>query len=124
MRKSRILSVLLIFLSLTCAAFAQGNKPVVPEGMEVLPIGGSGQFIVPEGAKTRKVGSQLIVEGTKEYMSRRFHAMAARLDNLEKTQADLKTQLDDLTKTVGEIKAALEKLNPQNTTPNARPQTP
>lgn len=80
-----------------CLVFAQeGNKPEVPEGMEAVTIGGSAQLIIPKGAKTRKVGAQIIVEGTKEYMSRRFEEMEARFAKLEATLDELSKELQSL----------------------------
>ena len=86
-----------IFSILTISAHGQSifNREV-PEGMEAVRIGGSGWLIVPQGAKTRRVGAQIIVEGSKEYMSRRFFEIEERLGKIEKTQDDLKKDLDAL----------------------------
>lgn len=103
MYKLRILGFLLVFLFVNAAVYAQEDKPniEIPEGMEAVQIGGSGWLIVPKGAKTRKVGSQIIVEGVKEYMSRRFEETDNRLKNIE-------TMLADLTKEVEALKKAPE----------------
>ena len=73
------------FLCSAFLAFAQSGNQEIPKGMEAVRIGGSGQIIVPQGAKTKKVGAQIIVEGTKEYMSRRFSEMEERFAKIEKT---------------------------------------
>lgn len=83
----------------SCGSFVlaqESNQPKVPEGMEAVTIGGSAQLIIPKGAKTRKVGAQIIVEGTKEYMSRRFEEMEARFAKLEATLDELSKELQSL----------------------------
>ncbi len=69
---------------------------------------GSASLIVPKGAKTRKVGAQIIVEGTKEYMSRRFFEMDAQLKKIEARQTELEKEIETLKKT---IKPTNETLN-------------
>lgn len=86
----------LLFSSHT-AVFAQNDsQPKIPEGMEAISIGGSAQLIVPKGAKTRKVGAQIIVEGTKEYMSRRFEETEERFIKLEASIEELKKEVQSL----------------------------
>lgn len=70
------------------------NVQNVPAGMEVIELNGSGQIIVPKGAKTRKVGAQIFVEGTKEYMSRRFEEMDERFAKIEKALEDLRKEIE------------------------------
>ncbi|MDP2654119.1 MAG: hypothetical protein Q8Q08_08825 [Candidatus Omnitrophota bacterium] len=77
-------ALILIFLFLVSGVYAQSAlNQEIPEGMEAIQIGGSGWLIVPKGAKMRKVGAQIIVEGVREYMSRRFEETDDRLTNLE-----------------------------------------
>jgi len=64
--------------------------------MEAIRLGGSAELIVPKGAKTRRVGAQIIVEGTKEYMSRRFSEMEKRLAAIEKRQENLIKEVKSL----------------------------
>ena len=85
----------------------ENQNQQIPEGMEEIQIGGSAKLIVPEGAKTRKVGAQIIVEGTKEYMSRRFSKMRERLEAIEENQKNLADQIEAL-------KAGLEKQGEEN----------
>ena len=90
----RIFILIGIFSILTISVYAQSifNREV-PEGMEAVRIGGSGWLIVPQGAKTRRVGAQIIVEGSKEYMSRRFFEIDKRFEKIEKNQEDLKKEV-------------------------------
>ena len=82
------------FFILTISAYGQSTfNREVPEGMEAVRIGGSGWLIVPQGAKTRRVGAQIIVEGSKEYMSRRFFEIDKRFEKIEKNQEDLKKEV-------------------------------
>lgn len=90
-------------LTLSLNVFAQQDQdPVaqggdVPEGMEVIQVTGGYRLIVPQGAKTRRVGAQIIVEGDKEYYSRRFYELSQEI-------ADLRTQVEELKRQVGELK--------------------
>ena len=95
-----IVLCLIFFWGILVFAQAETNQKI-PEGMEAVQIGGSATLIVPQGAKTRKVGAQIIVEGTKEYMSRRFLEVDERLTTLEKN-------LTDLTKEVAALKNDLK----------------
>ncbi|GEM_PF-254388 len=74
----------------------------IPQGMEEIQITGSAKLIVPKGAKTKKVGAQIIVEGTKEYMSRRFSEMDDQLKQIEKKIADLQSKLNTLSNTAAQ----------------------
>ena len=94
--KKIVISTFIFFVS-AIIAFAQSKiNQEIPEGMEAVQIGGSAWLIIPQGAKTRKVGAQIIVEGSKEYMSRRFFKMEERLGRIEKNQDDLKKEVDAL----------------------------
>lgn len=86
---------MLSFPALSAYAQSTFNREI-PEGMEAVQIGGSGWLIVPAGAKTRKVGAQIIVEGSKEYMSRRFLEMNERFQKMERNQEDLIKELEAL----------------------------
>lgn len=88
------------FISSACAVAQESTPPQVPEGMEAIQIGGSGWVIVPKGAQTRKVGAQIIVEGTREYMSRRFEEMEARLAHIERAQEAIQKGLESLTELI------------------------
>ena len=96
MNKRKMFIVAVILFSSVIIVFAQSNRiQNIPQGMEMIEINGEGggQLIVPKGAKTRKVGAQIIVEGTKEYMSRRFYEMEERLAKMEKAQGDLEKEV-------------------------------
>ena len=104
MKRFNTYILIFVFFFSGIAVFAQNEKKQeIPEGMEEIKIGGSAKLIVPKGAKTRKVGAQIIVEGTKEYMSRRFSEMTEQLKRIEATQAELQEQLKTLEKTVKSI---------------------
>ena len=96
-KKFKIFISIFMFSISAISAYAQSTvNQKIPEGMEAVRIGGSGWLIVPQGAKTRRVGAQIIVEGSKEYMSRRFFEMDERLQKIEKNQEDLKNEVDAL----------------------------
>ena len=94
----RNLLLAILFLP-AAAAFAQDNTPTpkeIPVGMEEVRLGSGATLIVPKGAKIREVGSQVIVEGTKEYMSRKFSEMKETQVKNEKAQTGFQAQLDAL----------------------------
>ena len=101
----KVFIAIFIFFFSAIIVFAQSNNSQkIPEGMEVIKIGGGGgQLIVPKGAKTRQVGAQIIVEGTKEYMSRMIYEMGERLTKIEKSQEDLKKEVETLKDIIKEM---------------------
>ena len=113
MRKFNITLAALIFLSFSTIGFSQTedninqetlreseisstSNVVIPKGMEVVTIGSGGKRIVPKGAIVRKVGSQIIIEGSKEYMSRKFEEADARFTRIEKANDELKKEIEAL----------------------------
>ena len=62
----------------------------IPPGMEVIDMTKSYKLIVPKGAKTRKVGAQIIVESTREYVSRMVDDINSRLKVIEEAVSKLK----------------------------------
>lgn len=95
MSRLRICALIIILFFPAMIVCAQNiNVQNVPAGMEVIELNGSGQIIVPKGAKTRKVGAQIFVEGTKEYMSRRFEEMDERFAKIEKALEDLRKEIE------------------------------
>lgn len=109
MIKKCVIGIFVFVFYLSALALAQGdNKPKIPEGMEAVQIGGSAQLIVPKGAKTRKVGAQIIVEGTKEYMSRRFEETEQRFAKIEAFQEELKKEVQTLQEKLKEVSVKKE----------------
>ena len=115
----------IFIVSVSFAQYDHNSDPKkdndVPEGMEVIQVTGGYKLIVPKGAKIKKIGAQIIVEGTREYMSRRFTDMENRLAKLEKAQDDLKTavtadqetwsrRLQELEDHLGKLQQVLEAL--------------
>lgn len=91
-----VLVPVLVFAQQEPSVSAQGGD--VPEGMEVVQVTGGYRLIVPEGAKTRRVGAQIIVEGDKEYYSRRFHELSQEIAGLKAQIEQLKEQMSELKK--------------------------
>ena len=96
MTQQKIYLVILALLFWGGIAFAQTEKREIPEGMEEIQIGGSAKIIVPKGAKTRKVGAQIIVEGTKEYVARRFYELEVQLEEMKQKQIELEAEIKTL----------------------------
>ena len=95
MNRTKIFILIFTFLFTGAIVFAQ-TKRQIPKGMEVIKMGGSAEIIVPKGAKTRKVGAQIIVEGTKEYVARRFEEMEERFTAIEQNQEVLRNEIKNL----------------------------
>jgi hypothetical protein len=96
--------IFLFFFSANVNYAEDNNKLEVPEGMEAIAIGnGGGQFIVPKGAKIKRVGPQIIVEDTNEYMARMVQEMTERLSLMEQNQEELKQEIETLKKSVEEL---------------------
>ena len=68
----------------------------VPPGMEVIAVTGGYKLIVPKGSKIKKVGAQIIVEGQREYLSRRLEEMENRFLKIEETLESLKKEVETL----------------------------
>ncbi len=75
---------------------AQESGPNVPVGMQVVQVTGGYRLLVPQGAKIRRVGAQVIVEDDKEYFSRRFYELSQEIE-------DLKSQIKQLQDLVVEL---------------------
>ena len=102
MRRLKEFALALVFLFCVVVVFAQSTRKV-PKGMEVIRLGGSAELIIPKGAHTRKVGAQIIVEGTKEYMSRRFEEMDERFTAVEQNQVALQNEIETLKGVVSDM---------------------
>ena len=97
MKRWKIFILVFMFMVPLISVFAQNSvTQKIPIGMESVQIGADGHLIVPKGAKTRMVGAQIIVEGTKEYMSRRFFEMEERFERIEKNQEEIKKEMEAL----------------------------
>jgi len=106
--KNRILIIWFFILFFhVIVVFAQSESiQKIPLGMEKINKTGSGQVIVPKGAKTRKVGAHIIVESDREYMSRRFFEMEERFKKLEKDNEELRKEVRELKKVIKTLKRA------------------
>ena len=131
MKESKIYIFIFLFFFSGIFVFAQSEekkqnpvyeiKQEIPEGMEAVQIGGSAQLIIPKGAKTKKVGAQIIVEGTKEYMSRRFSEIDAQIEQIKKTQEAITEELKTLSDAIKNTQdnANIDKSNNSAKTPEA-----
>ena len=131
MKESKIYIFIFLFFFSGIFVFAQSEekkqnpayeiKQEIPEGMEAVQIGGSAQLIIPRGAKTKKVGAQIIVEGTKEYMSRRFSEIDAQIEQIKKTQEAITEELKTLSDAIKNTQdnANIDKSNNSAKTPEA-----
>ncbi|MCK5580135.1 MAG: hypothetical protein KAJ18_02565 [Candidatus Omnitrophica bacterium] len=92
-KKFLVIFVLGSMLSSTFVFALDKKEQDVPKGMEVIKTGTNSSVLVPKGAKTKKVGSKFVVEGTREYMARRFAEIDERLEKIEKAQEELNRKI-------------------------------
>ena len=102
MRILKSFAFLFLLTSSVCFAFEDELNPPegisndVPIGMEAIQVTSGYRIIAPEGAKVRKVGAQIIVEGDQEYSSRRFYELTQEIKNLKESLSTLKNQVEAL----------------------------
>lgn len=102
MRILRFLFLILFLFSSACFAFEEDLNSReeefedVPVGMEAFQVTNGHRIIAPIGAKIKKIGAQIIVEGDKEYYSRRFFELTQEIDTLKESISSLKDQVDAL----------------------------
>jgi hypothetical protein len=80
---------------------------VVPEGMEEVNVRGH-NMLVPEGAKIELNGTQLMVESTAQYMSRRFEDIDMRLKKAEETSQDMSRKFEEIEMRLKKIEQKLK----------------
>jgi peptidoglycan hydrolase CwlO-like protein len=73
--------------------------------MQVVPVTGGYRLLVPQGAKIRRVGAQIIVEEDKEYFSRRFYELSKELEDLKSQVKQLQEQINELKEKASKEKA-------------------
>jgi len=84
MRRLKVLSFLFILMFLTSNIFARDNKEKeIPPWMEAIDQKGRSIYLIPKGAKRKKIGSQVIIEDMKEYVARKIYRMEERLFKIE-----------------------------------------
>lgn len=115
----RILKIFICFfflISSVCLGFEDDLNPPetilsdVPVGMEAIQITNGYRIIAPEGAKIKRVGAQIIVEGDKEYYSRRFHELTQEIKSLKESSSVLKNQIETLNQTVENQQKLIEQI--------------
>ncbi|MFA6378263.1 MAG: hypothetical protein WCX16_00595 [Candidatus Omnitrophota bacterium] len=87
----------ILFSSPLCA---QDQAPTgsggVPVGMENIQVTPGFQMLVPQGAKIRRVGAQIIVEDDKEYFSRRLYESSQDIEDLKDQCKQLQDRVNQL----------------------------
>ena len=97
MLKLRIL-FFFCFIFFSLPLFAQepvagkGNDGV-PVGMESIQVTGGYRLLVPQGAKIRHIGAQILVEDDKEYFSRRFYEISQEVEDLKNQVKQLQNDI-------------------------------
>ncbi len=106
------------FLLFSMPVFAQdqvtttADDASIPVGMESVQVSGGYRLLIPQGAKIRRVGAQIIVEDDREYLSRRFYEISQDVENL---RSQVKQLQDDMSMLKEKIKT-LEQSNLQQRT--------
>lgn len=99
-KKISFVFLIFIFALWAISVFAQEYEwsqiIEIPPGKEFIRVGGNVFKIAPQGAKTRKVGSEIFVEGSVAYTARRFMEIEERLIQLETEQGELTREIEEL----------------------------
>ncbi len=101
----RFSAYFLLILSLVFSAsfiIAEESDEEAPPGMEVIQIGDA-KVITIKGTKIKKKGDLLVVEGTKEFVARKFIELEETFSKLEERTSRLEKEVEKLKKTLGEI---------------------
>lgn len=85
----------------------EGEEEEVPPGMEVIKIGDV-RAIVIIGSKIKKQGDLLILEGTKEFVARKFIETDKRISELEAKGISFEKELEQLRKELKELEESNE----------------
>jgi len=115
MKILNILICVFFFISSICFGFEEDldsqriDSDDVPQGMEVVQITSGSRILVPKGAKVKKVGAQIIIEGDQEYFSRRFQEVTQEIENLKGSVSVLQNQIEKLNQATEDQK---ESVNP------------
>ncbi len=106
MKILRIFILILFLFSSVCFAFEddlnsrEEESLDVPVGMEAFQVTNGHRIVAPIGAKIKKIGAQIIVEGDKEYYSRRFFELTQEIDTLKESISSLRGQVKILTQEI------------------------
>ncbi len=93
-RPLRVLACLFSALSVCCACLA-ADEPSVPEGMELVKVGGT-NVLLPAGTKVTRKDALLILEPLDEYASRRLKSLEEQVAALTAEVAAMEHELADL----------------------------
>ncbi len=119
MKKIQLVPFFFLLVSSLCFGFDEDQNVQavkdedIPAGMEAVQVTPGYRMIVPEGAKTRRVGAQIIVEGDKEYYSRRFHEISQDIEGLQNSINTLTGQVEVLKDETKEQKQFIGNLTDQ-----------
>ena len=72
------------------------KKKEVSLGMEMIQIGGGVRALAIKGMKIHKEGDLLVLEGTKEFVARKFIEIDGRIDGLESKEENLEKGIEQL----------------------------
>ncbi len=94
MRRLKIFIFISMFLWAVNMALAQKEPQPkdsdVPQGMEAIKVTEGYRLIIPEGAKIKRIGGQIIVEDSREYEVRKFQDLESRLTKMDQNQEEFK----------------------------------
>jgi len=119
MRNLKISGFFCIFSIIAMILYAANGKSQTspPPWMENADIKGRANYLVPIGAKKKKIGSQVVVESPNEYVARRLYEMERYLEErfaqIERNQEALKSGLEELKKALNEVKKDQRELEDQ-----------
>ncbi|MCK5494143.1 MAG: hypothetical protein KAJ14_13615 [Candidatus Omnitrophica bacterium] len=91
MRKKYVVLLFIGVLLFSGFLYAKAEEESLPEGMEIIKVGGA-EFLVPKGTKMRKKGDMNIIEDITEYLARKFVETRKQLENIEAKHNNLENE--------------------------------
>jgi hypothetical protein len=99
----RMLLFLIALSMISFVAIAKNSKDEIPDGMQKVEVGSGYNLIIPKDLKVSKVGAQVVMEDTGEYLSRKRVEFEQQLESFKKSLEEQNTRLINLE---GELAAA------------------
>jgi hypothetical protein len=97
----------LLFFTASVWAQEDQNEEEVPPGMEIVKVGDV-RAVVIKGTKIQKKGDLMVLEGTKEFVARKFLEYDENMSGLKTRDSDIEKELEQLRKELNELKEKVQ----------------
>jgi len=98
-----LLLILALVFSATFLIAQEVSEEEVPPGMEIIKINDT-KVITIKGTKIKKKGDLLVIEGTKEFVARKFLDVDGHFSEIEEKTKRLEKEINELKETLNELK--------------------